>query len=88
MSGFVAPFYNFAAAITPSDTVNISRPGADCPVAAVYIGGGSGALVAVWEGGTTTTFAGLVTGTVLPISPIRINASSTTATNLIALYQV
>lgn len=79
--------YNFAAAITPSDTVNISLPGAAVQVSAVYVGG-AGAVVAVYQDGTTATFAAVPVGTVLPISVKRINSTSTTATNLLALYRL
>jgi hypothetical protein len=78
-------------AITPSDTVAIGETTAADGKArapqAVYVGG-TGNVVAVMGDGTTGTFTGVPAGTVLPITPIRINSTSTTATALVALYQV
>ena len=67
-----------AAAITPSDTVGY-------PVArAIYIGG-SGNLVLVTPQGNAVTFTGVVAGTILQVASIRVNATLTTATGLVAL---
>ena len=83
--------YNTFIAITPSDTVAIGEStagdGKKRAPRAVYVGG-TGALVAVMADGTTATFSGIPAGTVLPIQPTRINATATTATLLLALYQV
>lgn len=87
------PVYNFSRPITPSDTVNIdgttyaaqpvTRP---IPPQAISIGA-AGNIAAVWENGTTTTMA-VQAGAILPIKVIRINATNTTATGLVALYTV
>ena len=74
--------YNLARVITTSDTVNL--PGG--PPGAVFVGGG-GTVTAVWADGTTTSFTAPV-GVTLPIRPVRINATGTAATLLVALYQV
>jgi hypothetical protein len=37
---------------------------------------------------TICTFAGAITGRILPIGVRRINATSTSATNLVAVYQI
>lgn len=74
--------YNKFAAITPSDTVNFA-----VPPDAIYVGG-AGNIVAVMGDGTTVTFSGVPAGTRLPIAPTRINATNTTATNLVALNSV
>lgn len=83
--------YNRWRSITPSDTVAIGETTAGDGLAkaprAVYVGG-AGNVVAVNDDGTTATFTGVPAGTVLPIMPKRINATSTTATALVALYQV
>lgn len=71
--------YSSAAAITPSDTVNL----AEVP-RGVYVGS-AGVIVAVLDG-SPITFTGALAGTILPIKPTRINATSTTATGLVALY--
>lgn len=68
------------AAITPSDTVNMPTG-----VRAVYVGG-AGAVVAVGQDDVAVTFAAVPVGTTLNIGPKRINSTSTTATNLVAIY--
>ena len=83
--------YNKWVAITKSDTINIGEITADDGNAllpdAVYVGG-AGNVVAVAEDGSTATFTAVVAGTVLLIPPKRVNSTSTTATAMIALYQV
>jgi len=69
-----------AAAITPSDTAS-----SDDPTRAIYVGGAGNLRVDMVSGGTVT-FVGLMAGTVLPVQVTRIYATSTTATNLLALY--
>jgi hypothetical protein len=68
-----------AIAITPSNTVNLTKTSR-----AIYIGG-VGNLTVEMLGGQTVTFVGLSAGCLLPI---RVNKvlTSTTATNLVALY--
>ena len=73
--------YNRAAAITASDTVNFSNGLCD----AIYVGG-AGDIVGVLEDGSAVTFAGAVAGSVLPLRLKRVNSTSTTATDLVALY--
>lgn len=75
-----APAGDFLA-ITTSDTDNF--PGGECR--SIYVGG-AGNIVAVKTNGTTVTFVGLQAGTILPIFAVRVNATNTTATNLVALY--
>jgi len=67
-------------AITPSDTVDF----VDGETRGIYVGV-TGNLVAVSEDGHVVTFLNAVQGTVLPIRAVRINATSTTATNLVGL---
>jgi hypothetical protein len=69
-------------AITPSDT-------ADFKVVpdAIYVGG-LGNIVGVMPDNSTVTFTGVTAGTILPIKLRRINATLTTATALLACYQV
>jgi len=67
-------------AVTPSDTISIKNG----PARALYIGG-EGNLVAINENGVAVSFAGLAAGTVLPITTTRVNATNTTATNIVAL---
>jgi hypothetical protein len=74
--------YVRGAAITTSDTVDIAAGLTD----AVYVGG-AGAVVWVSESGTAITLSAVPVGTILPMRAKRINATSTTATLLVALYR-
>ena len=74
--------YNYAA-VTASDTVNFTQGVAR----AIYVGG-AGNMVCVLESGTAITFTGVLAGVVYPIRCKRINSTSTTATLMIALYDI
>ncbi len=74
--------YNSAAAIVKSDTVGYDRQPAD----AIYVGG-AGIVVAVFPDGTTANFTA-VAGDLIPIRTIRVNSGTTTATLMVALYQI
>jgi hypothetical protein len=69
-----------ASSVTTSDEVVYAEP-----TRAIYVGGSGNLRVDMVSGGTVT-FIGLSAGTVLPVQAIRIYATSTTATNLLALY--
>ena len=76
--------YNSAAdaqAVTPSDTVSY-----DGRVARGLYIGGSGNAVIVTDAGATVTFVGLQAGFILPVRHTRVNSTSTTATNLVAMF--
>jgi hypothetical protein len=75
--------YNRIKAITTSDTVNL--PDGVCDAILVN---GAGNVVVVLENDETTTITGVVAGTILPLTVKRVNATSTTATNMYALYYV
>lgn len=66
-------------AVVPSDTVDFSELSR-----ALYIGG-AGNLVVVMQNGNVLTFVGVPAGTVLPVRASRVNSTSTTATNIVAL---
>ncbi len=68
------------AAVTPHDSTNLTT---FCR--ALYVGG-SGTVVAVMLDLTVLTFVGVPAGTVLPIRCRRVNATSTTATSIVALF--
>jgi hypothetical protein len=72
--------YSRLADITGSDTVDLPGGVTD----AIYVGG-AGNIVAI-VGGTTSTIAA-VAGAILPLAVSRVNATSTTATGLKALYK-
>lgn len=67
-----------AAAVTPSDTVDLNT------VSVLYIGT-AGNVVVITTAGETVTFVGLAAGTILPVWVKRVKATSTTATNIVAL---
>ena len=51
----------------------------------LYIGGAGNAAV-VNVDGTAVLFSGLLAGSILPVQAIRVNSTSTTATNIVALF--
>jgi len=73
--------YDGAAAITPHDS-NASISGRP---RGIYVGG-AGAVKVDMEDGTTATFAAVPVGTFMPIKAVKVYATGTTATNLLALY--
>lgn len=73
--------HNQAVTVTPSDTVNLAKP------TDALLVGSSGVVQAVFENDAVVALT--VTGpTVLPVRVKRVNATSTTATGLAALYTV
>jgi hypothetical protein len=76
-----------AAAVTPSDTVNIpSVNGGTREEGPVLYIGGSGNIRVLTEGGDDVIFYGVMAGTFLPVHVVRVFATSTTATNIVALW--
>lgn len=73
--------YNRFSLVTPSDTDNFPLG----PSEAIAIGV-NGKVQAVAQDGTVTEFD-LVKGEVIPIKLIRVNATGTTAMNIVALYR-
>lgn len=67
-----------AVAVTPSDVTNLANP-----TRALYVGG-TGNLSVEMYGGGTAVFSSVPVG-ILPIQVTRVNATSTTATNILAL---
>lgn len=65
--------------ITPSDTVNMDTP------ATVYVGAGGNVRVMTAQG-DDVVFVGVLGGTVVPVQAIRVFATNTTATSLVAVY--
>jgi hypothetical protein len=78
--------YNYARTITKSDTVDIPSVNNEL-MTAIYVGG-AGNIVAVYKDGSTQTFTGLLAGAIYPITCVRVNSTNTTATALLALYQI
>lgn len=71
---------NVAVAITPDNATNF--PDGQCR--GIYVGVG-GDVVAVVDG-AAITFKNAPSGAIIPIQATRVNSTSTTATNLVALY--
>lgn len=65
--------------ITPSDSVNLIKA-----TKGIYVGG-AGNVSAVTRNGVTVLFTAVPVGSTLDIGAIRINATGTTATNLVGL---
>lgn len=72
--------YNIWVPVTASDSVDLPRL-----TDAVYAGS-NGVIAAVEQDGSVVNFH-CVTGVVIPIAAKRINSTSTTATNIVALYR-
>ncbi len=70
--------YINAQAVTTSDSTSLVS------ASHLYIGG-AGALSVLTEAGQTVVFAAVTAGTLLPLSVTRVNATGTTATNIVAL---
>lgn len=75
--------YNYAKAITPSDTVNLVF-GDKLTCDAIYVGG-TGTVTVVLRDDTTVQFT-CIAGQVLPIQAKRVNATGAAGTLLAALY--
>lgn len=72
--------YNVWVSATPSDTVDLPK------IADALYAGSNGVIQAVSQDGTAVAFH-CVTGVVIPIKVKRVNSTSTTANNLVALYR-
>lgn len=74
-----------AIAVTKSDTDNIVLPSGINRTKGIYVGV-TGDLNVVMASGSTVLFKALAAGVVHPISAKRIMSTSTTATDIVALY--
>ena len=70
-----------AAAITPSDTVNLPNA-----AYAIYVGGAGNITLDTVGGETSVVFTALPVGTILTLAVKRVRATGTTATLLVAIY--
>lgn len=91
--------YNRAAAITPSDTINLDGSFAvvadaqahAIPCDAIYVGtvsGAAGTLACVFQNDVAVTFTGLLAGRIYEFRAVRVKSTGTDATNLVALYRL
>lgn len=78
-----------AALVTPSDTANIPYVGGDTYTnpwpCVLYIGTG-GNLRVMTEGGDDVVFTNVLGGTTLPVNVVRVYATNTTASNIVAMW--
>ena len=75
-----------AAAVTPSNTLEIpSISGGVNNGCVLYIGGGGDVKVKT-AGGDEVTFTGVQAGTFMPVNVVQVFATGTTATNILALW--
>jgi len=81
MSSQNNPSYLYVA-VTPDNATNIDG---DNLTRGLYVGTG-GDLVAVDRDGTAITFVAVPTGAILPIRCVRVNSTSTTASDIVALF--
>lgn len=68
-----------AAAVTPSDTVNLTNP------STIYVGVAGDVKVTTAQG-SDVTFAGVPAGAVLPVQVLRVWATGTTASSMVAVF--
>ncbi len=77
-----------ALEVVPSDTVNIPNPAtADAPNngCVLYVGV-TGDVKVTTAGGNDVTFTGVVAGSFIPVQVLKVFATGTTATNIVALW--
>ncbi len=79
------PRYTAARPITIDNTANIAGPNRDL-TDAIYCGG-AGIAQVVLQDDTVVPFT-VVAGQILPVAAKRVNSTSTTASLLVALYQL
>jgi len=78
--------YNITSLISPDDSANLLRwAGQKVLTDAIYVGTG-GDVVTVAQDDATTTWKNVPSGTFLLIAVKRVNATNTTALNLVACY--
>lgn len=77
--GITAPSGS-AEEVTPNDSADLTYE-----TRALWVGG-AGNINLDTADGQTVVFAGIPAGTILPVRVKRIRATSTTATNIVAMY--
>jgi hypothetical protein len=75
-----------AAAVTPSNTVNIPAITGGSNNGCVLYVGGYGDIRVLTIGGDDVTFIGVNGGTFIPVQVLRVFATGTTAIDIIALW--
>lgn len=74
-----------AIAVTPSDTDNLVFPSGTNRTRGLYIGGAGNVKVKMADG-TEVIFTAVAVGTLYELAVVRVFATLTTATNIIAVY--
>lgn len=75
-----------AAVVTKSDTVDIPNPGNGAVEGCVLYIGTGGILRVFTAAGDDVTFTNIPNGTFLPVQVVRVFVTTTTATDIIALW--
>ena len=75
-----------AAAVTPSNTVDIPAVTGGSNNGCVLYVGGAGNLKVLTVGGDEVTFTAVPVGTFVPVQVLSVFATGTTATNIVALW--
>ena len=75
-----------AAAVTPSDTVNIPAVTGGTNNGCVLYIGGAGNVKVLTVGGDEVTFSSAQAGLVIPVQVLKVFSTGTTATNIVALW--
>jgi len=78
-----------AAAVTPSNSADIpsvsTQDGSGNNGCVLYVGG-AGNLRVTTVGGDDVVFAGVAAGSFIPVQVVKVWATNTTATNILALW--
>ena len=75
-----------AASVTPSDTANIPSVSGGTNNGCVLYVGSAGNLREQTVGGDDVTFNNINTGAFIPVQIVRVYATGTTASNILALW--
>ena len=75
-----------AASVTPSDTANIPSVSGGTNNGCVLYVGSAGNLRVQTVGGDDVTFNNINTGAFIPVQILRVYATGTTASNILALW--
>lgn len=76
----IADSYRGGAAVTPSDTTVLS------PTRGLFIGGAGNVTVDFADGTTGVLLTAISVGTIHPVSVVKVKATGTTATAIVALF--
>lgn len=81
----VDPSGSKAIEVTPSDTVDLTKPSGVAATKYLYAGV-TGDVVIITPSGDTVTLKALAAGIFHPMQATRIKETGTTATNILAIY--